>query len=154
MYQNIDEKDIFTFLKDEKYGIYHKFDIRMLLNREVENDIFFALKIVNKVLTSQYGIKIKKRGKKNPCYFLSSNDLWESLPHENIKAKDLVDLKTKEIDKTNILNDLDNNIFVDSSDEESDTDIENTKKKLDNLLDSDSESENEFDYIKPNMLKK
>ena len=80
--------------------------------------------------------------------------MWESLPHENIKAKDLVDLKTKEIDKTNILNDLDNNIFVDSSDEESDTDIENTKKKLDNLLDSDSESENEFDYIKPNMLKK
>lgn len=153
MYKNIDEKDIFAFIRDEKYGIYHKFDIRMLLNREIDNDVFFALKIVNKVLTSQYGIKIKKKGKKNPCYFLSSNDLWDSLPHEKIKSKDLVDMKTKEIDKSNILNDLDNNMFIDSSDDDSDIDNDATKK-LDNLLDSDSESDNDYDYIKSSMLKK
>ena len=125
----------------------------MLLNREIDNDVFFALKIVNKVLTSQYGIKIKKKGKKNPCYFLSSNDLWDSLPHEKIKSKDLVDMKTKEIDKSNILNDLDNNMFIDSSDDDSDIDNDATKK-LDNLLDSDSESDNDYDYIKSSMLKK
>ena len=71
------------------------------------------------------------------------------LPHEKIVSKDIIDLKTKEIDKTNLLNDLDNNMFLESSDDESD----NEKTKKINIVESDDESENEFDYIKTNMLK-
>ena len=75
--------------------------------------------------------------------------MWSKLPHEKIVSKDIIDLKTKEIDKTNLLNDLDNNMFLESSDDESD----NEKTKKINIVESDDESENEFDYIKTNMLK-
>ena len=120
MYKNIDGKDIFKFLNDEKFGIYQKFDIRMLLNREIEDDIFYALKIVNKVLQSQYGVKVKKKGKKNPVYFLSTGDMWSNLPNDIIKGKDLIEYKAKDKDNENVLSNLDNDLFADSSDEEED----------------------------------
>lgn len=137
MYKHIEGKDIFKFLKDEKFGIYQKFDIRMLLNREIEEDVFYALKIVNKVIQSQYGIKVKKKGKKNPVYFLSTNDMWSNLPHESIMAKDLLEYKAKEKDNENVLSNLDNDLFQDSSDEEDnnlveDSDNDDFDKELDN----------------------
>ena len=143
LFKDIDGKDVFKFINEERFGIYHKFDIRMLLNKEIDEDIFSALKIINKVLDSQYGLKIKKKGKKSPVYFLSSNELWKDLPHQSIKSKDLQDYKAKEIDQ-DAINNLDNNLFEDSSD---DSDNEGGKKNI-NYDSSSDESDDGYDYIK------
>ena len=42
MYKHIDGRDITTFLKEERFGIYQKFDIRMLLNKEIEDEIILS----------------------------------------------------------------------------------------------------------------
>jgi len=147
MYKHIDGRDITTFLKEERFGIYQKFDIRMLLNKEIEDDVMFILKIVNKVIESQYGLKIKKKGKKNPSYYLTTNKKWDNLPLEKIKPKQVIDYKEKGIQSKMILTDLDNNLFEESSDE-SDND-NNLNYDSDKSNDSDND---DFDFgIKTNI---
>jgi hypothetical protein len=137
MYKHIDKRDITTFLKEEKYGIYQKFDIRLLINKEIEDDFNFSLKIVNKIIQSQYGLKIKKLGKKDPSFYLTTDKKWENLPLEKVKAKDLVDYKCTKVRSTEIIKNLDNNLFVESDDSDSDND-NNLNYDSDNSYDSDN----------------
>lgn len=145
MYKHIDGRDLTTFLKEERFGIYQKFDIRMLLNKEIDDDLMYSLKIVNKVIQRQYGLKVKKKGKKNPSYYLTTDKKWDNLPCTKVKPKDIIDYKEKGIQSKIILDNLDNNLFEDSSDD-SDND-NNLNYESDKSVDSD----NEIDYgIKSN----
>ena len=120
----LNNKTLVEFIKEEKYGLYVKFDCRKLINREIENEFNSLLKIVNNIINKQYGVKIKvlKKGK-NKTYYLSTNKLWDDLPNQ-IKSKDLIDKKTLNLNSQELINDLDNNIFVNSeSDDDSDIDI-------------------------------
>jgi len=148
MYKHIDGRDLTAFLREERLGIYQKFDIRMLLNKEIEDTMKYSLKIIDKVIRSQYGLKIKKRGKKNPSYYLTTNKKWDNLPSAKVIPKDIQDYKTQNINSKLILNDLDNNLFQDSSD---DSDNDNN---FNYQTDYSNDSDNEFDYINDKMLKK
>jgi hypothetical protein len=149
MYKHIDGRDIITFLKEERYGIYQKFDIKMLLNKEIEYDLIYSLKIVNKVIQSQYGLKIKKKGKKDPSYYLTTNKKWDNLPSTKVKPKDIIDYKDKGIKSKLILDNLDNNLFEESSDDSED----DNNLNYESGKSADSDNDNEFDYINDKMLK-
>ena len=105
------------FLENEKYGIYIKFDCRQLINNEIKDDFNYILKIINYVINKQYGIKIKvlTKGMKNKSYFLSSNNLWNDLPNK-LQAKNVSERKLLDKDYSNIINDLDTGLFVESDD--------------------------------------
>ena len=117
----IDGITLKEFLENEKYGIYIKFDCRKLINNEINEDFNYMLKIVNNIIKKQYGIKIKMltKGKKNKSYFLSSNNTWNDLPNK-LQAKNLSERKLLNKDYSNITNDLDTGLFIESDDSDSD----------------------------------
>ena len=52
---------------------------------------------------------------KNKSYFLSSNNLWNELPNK-LQAKNVSERKLLDKDYSNVINDLDTGLFVESDD--------------------------------------
>jgi hypothetical protein len=126
MLGKIDGITLKEFIENEKYGLYIKFDCRKLINNEIVEDFNYLLKIVNNIINKQYGLKIKAltRGKKNKSYFLSTNNVWNDLPNK-LKAKNLSERALDNKDYSNVINNLDTGLFINSdSDESNDSDSE------------------------------
>ena len=116
----INGKTLIEFLEDEKYGLYIKFDCRQLINREITNDFNYLLKVINTIINKQYGIKIKVLSKgKNKSYYLTTNETWEDLPTK-IKSKNLIQKITKDMNYSEILDNLDQGLFINSDSESED----------------------------------
>ena len=121
MNNKINDMNLIEFLESEKYGLYKKFDCKNLIKSKILDTFTFKINIINNVINKQYGIKIKilTKGKDNKSYYLSTNNMWNNLPNK-IMPKDIVKKDIKNYNNDDILNNLDNNLFIDidSSDEE------------------------------------
>ena len=109
------------FLENEKYGIYIKFDCRQLINREITDDFNYLLKVINTIINKQYGLKIKilTRSKNQKSYYLTTNDIWNDLPSK-LKSKNLVKRINKDLNYNEILDSLDQGLFINSDSESED----------------------------------
>jgi len=122
MSNKINDMTLIEFLESEKYGLYKKFDCKNIIKGKILDTFTFKINIINNVINKQYGIKIKvlTKGKdSNKSYYLSTNNMWDNLPNK-ILPKDIVKKDIKNYNNEDILNNLDNNLFIDidSSDEE------------------------------------
>ena len=122
MSNKINDMTLIEFLESEKYGLYKKFDCKNIIKSKILVTFTFKINIINNVINKQYGIKIKvlTKGKdSNKSYYLSTNNMWDNLPNK-ILPKDIVKKDIKSYNNEDILNNLDNNLFIDidSSDEE------------------------------------
>ena len=117
----IENKTLIEFLEDEKYGLYIKFDCRQLINREITDDFNYLLKVINTIINKQYGLKIKilTRSKNQKSYYLTTNDIWNDLPSK-LKSKNLVKRINKDLNYNEILDSLDQGLFINSDSESED----------------------------------
>ena len=109
--------------------MYQKFNINCLRNCTFIFECKQLLKIINNIISTQYGIRIIKANssKKNVKYYLSSKKKWNNLPRTDkdtgyVISRNIIDIKkAKDLDSINKLeNGLD--IFIDSDDSDYDSD--------------------------------
>ena len=117
MKSKINDCTLVEYLENEKHSLYFKFEIRQLLNATINDDFQYLLKIVNNIIGKQYGLKIRNvtKAKKIKSYYLTTNCQWDDLPNK-ILSKNLNEIKIANKDYSNILDDLDQNLFMDSDD--------------------------------------
>ena len=112
------DDDLIDYLIKEKYGLYNTFNnykFKKLNEQMLKNDHTIFIKIFNKIINNIYGIKLKKINKTND-YYLSTNNIWDDLPHKNIITKEINNYNKKYKQKNNnIINYLE--IGIDSDDE-------------------------------------
>lgn len=117
--KKIENKTIYEFVEEEKYGLYKKFDNIKLVNKKILNTADYMVNLINNIITKQYNVKFKcKKVKDEKFYFLTTNKKWDELPSK-IKPKNVIEYKKTEKNYENIIKDLDNGLFLESdSDEE------------------------------------
>ena len=115
--------EFINYLEVNRMGLYNAFNIKKIKKADFNEYKEIPKKFVqllNQLLFIQYGIKLKKTNysKNNEDYYLSTNKLWDNLPHSEIIGRKINDLKIK-YKKINNIDDLE--IGIDSDSELSDS---------------------------------
>ena len=95
--------------------------------KDIKNyDIINIIKLTNRIIDGQYGVKIRKKGKSkiNISYYICTCETWNKLPNRDktklIISKDLIEMFIKNENKKHLLADLDDNLFVNTDSSDSD----------------------------------
>jgi hypothetical protein len=116
----INNLTIKEFLEEEKYGIFYKFNLPHMLRDIDKYDYKNIIKLSNKILEKQYGLKIKKLNSKK--YILWSNKLWKNFCNitgrekiNPIISRNLIDWTIENNDNNyDILKNIDQDLFCDN----------------------------------------
>ena len=121
----INNQTLVEYLETEKNDLFWKFDCSSLINNVIVDEFTFLLKIINNIINKQYGLRIVVAGKSTltKSYYLTTNKTWDDLPN-HIVPKNINEILVDNKDYSNIIDDLDNGLFI-VSDGESDSDNDN-----------------------------